>query len=353
MKILVINPGSTSTRIALYKDEECVFKEKISHPSEKLAEYDSVSDQLEFRTEVLKGILDNHSVAVPDLEAVSARGGLLRPLEGGTYRVTEKMVEDLKKGVMGEHASNLGGIIAFSLTEHTDVPAFIVDPVVVDEMAPVARVTGIPGIRRNSIFHALNQKAAARRAALQLKMPYEKLNVIVAHLGGGVSVGAHSMGKVVDVNDALYGDGPMGPERAGRVPPYAFVQYTASRSMSDSEIKRSLAGGGGIKAHLGTHDMNTVLDMIDEGDEKAELVFNAFIYQVAKEIGAMSAALMGEVDAIVLTGGLAQSRECIDRIKEYVRCISQVIVIPGENEMEALAAGALRVLRGGEKLKEY
>jgi len=352
-RILVINPGSTSTKLGLFEGGRCLVEEKIAHPVEELARVGPVINQLEFRLDVIRDFLRRHDTAVEDLAAVAARGGLLRPLQGGTYRVNGKMLEDLRSCRMGEHASNLGALLAHALTRDTDVPAFIVDPVVVDEMEEKAKVTGVPGIRRRSIFHALNQKAAAREAARMLGKRYEEVNLVVAHLGGGISVGAHRRGRVVDVNDALYGDGPMGPERAGKLPPYAFLRYVQDRGMDDRAVRRLLAGGGGVVAHLDTNDMEDVVARMRRGEARAARVFDALVYQVAKEIGALAAALQGAVDGVVITGGLARSEACVEKLKDYVSFIAPVFVIPGERELEALAAGALRVLAGEEEAREY
>ncbi len=330
MRILAVNPGSTSTKVGLFEDDTPVFVEKTVHDVAALGAFKAVADQLEFRTSVVRAIVAARGVVPAGLAAVAARGGLLRPLEGGTYRVNGRMLVDLKAGVMGEHASNLGGLIAEALTRGTDIPAYIVDPVVVDELVPEARVTGVPEIKRNSIFHALNQKAAARSAARRLDKRYGDVNLVVAHLGGGISVGAHCRGRVIDVNDALYGDGPMAPERAGRVPPYAFAALAAARGWDDREMRRRLAGQGGMVAHLGTHDMTEVEARARAGDEKAALVYAALIHQVAREIGAMAAVLKGRVDAVVITGGLAHSVDIIRRICEYTAFLGRIIVMPGE-----------------------
>jgi butyrate kinase len=354
MKILTLNPGSTSTKIGFFDNMHKALDLKIAHTSYELKSLGGITDQLGFRLQIVKKTLKEHGASITDFDAVSARGGLLKPMEGGTYLVNEAMVEDLKKGVMGDHASNLGGLMAYELIKGTEIPAFIVDPVVVDEMEPVARITGVPEIKRNSIFHALNQKAAARTAAREMGRTYEDLNLIVVHMGGGISVGAHLKGKVVDVNDALYGDGPMAPERAGSVPPYAFAQLVRDKGLRDRKLRQKLVGGGGIAAHLGTSDMMAVEQMVENNDEKAVLVYNAMVYQIAKEVGALAAAVFkGDVDVIVITGGLAHSERIVNDIETYVTFICRTLVIAGEEELEALAAGALRVLRGEEEYKTY
>ncbi|RKZ26504.1 butyrate kinase [bacterium] len=350
-RILVINPGSTSTKVGLFEDENRVWVEKISHPVEEIKKYERIIDQLDMRKQVIESFLEGKDVK--ELHAVVGRGGLLKPIPSGTYRVNERMIEDLRKGVQGEHASNLGGILAHEIGKKYNAPAFIVDPVVVDEMDEIAKVTGWPEIKRRSIFHALNHKAVARRAAKELGKRYEDVNLIVVHLGGGISAGAHKKGKVVDVNNALNGDGPFAPERAGSLPNWDLIEIVLSGKYTRDELKKKLAGKGGVVAHLGTNDMREVEERIRNGDEHATFIMQAMAYQVAKEIGALSTVLKGEIDGIVLTGGLAYDDNFINWIKERVSFLGRIFVYPGEDEMEALALGALRVLRGEEEAKEY
>ncbi|MBC7361598.1 MAG: butyrate kinase [Candidatus Aminicenantes bacterium] len=352
-RILVINPGSTSTKIAVFDDENEIFKVNISHPLEEIQKYPKIIDQFEFRKEMIMKELARAGIPKESLSAVVGRGGLLRPIPSGTYAVTEKMLEDLKAEVQGEHASNLGAMIADSIARELHIPAFIVDPVVVDEMEEIARITGLPFIRRRSILHALNQKKVARQAARDLGKPYEELNLIVVHLGGGISVGAHKKGKVVDVNNALNGDGPFAPERAGSLPAVDLVELCFSGKYTKAEIKKLLAGKGGIVAHLGTNDMRAVEEMVKNGDPKATLIIQAMAYNVAKWVGAMATVLEGKVDAVVLTGGLAYYRYFVDLIKERCEFIAPVYIYPGEDEMRALLEGALRVLKGEEKARIY
>lgn len=352
-RILVINPGSTSTKIAVFDDENEIFKVNISHPVEEIQKYPKIIDQFEFRKEVIMKELARAGIPKESLSAVVGRGGLLRPIPSGTYAVTEKMLEDLKAEVQGEHASNLGAMIADSIAQDLNIPAFIVDPVVVDEMEEIARITGLPMIRRRSILHALNQKKVARQAAADIGKPYEELNLIVVHLGGGISVGAHKKGRIVDVNNALNGDGPFAPERAGSLPAADLVELCFSGKYTKPEIKKLLAGKGGIVAHLGTNDMRAVEEMVRKGDPKATLIIQAMAYNVAKWIGAMATVLEGKVDAVVLTGGLAYYRYFVDLIKERCEFIAPVYIYPGEDEMKALAEGALRVLKGEEKARIY
>ena len=353
MQILTINPGSTSTKIALFKDHECIFKTTLRHPSEALKPFASVYEQYPFRKEAILNTLHQHNVTLTDLDAVVGRGGMLKPIASGTYEVNLAMLEDLKAAKRGEHASNLGAIIAHELAVMAGVKAYIVDPVAVDEMDDIARVTGMVGIERQSLFHALNQKAVARKAAQHLQKPYESLNLIIAHLGGGISVGAHHQGKVIDVNNALDGDGPMSPERSGGVPIGPLYHRAFSGEVTLSRMKKLNYGEGGLVAHLGTNDGAEIEKRIQEGDLKARFIYEAMAYQIAKEIGSCATVLKGRVDAIVLTGGLAYDALLTSWIKERTDFISPVIIFPGEDEMEALALGALRVLNHEETVKEY
>ncbi len=352
-KILAINPGSTSTKISVYKDEKEVLVKTLRHSNEELSKYEDISSQLDFRRKIVEEALIESKISPSELDAIVGRGGLLKPISGGTYHVNEAMLKDLEKGVLGEHASNLGGRIAYIMAKESNIPSYIVDPVVVDEIIDVARVTGVPELERKSIFHALNQKSVARKYAREISSTYEELNLIVAHMGGGVSVGAHEEGRVIDVNNALDGDGPFSPERAGGVPAGDLVRMVVSKKYDLDYIKKRLKGNGGLVGYLGTTDVREILAKVDSGDEKAKLVLDAMIYQIAKEIGGFAAALRGRVDAIILTGGVAYSEYVVSKIREYVEYIAQVRVYPGENEMEALTEGALRVLRGEEKSKEY
>ncbi|WP_032120462.1 butyrate kinase [Clostridium amazonitimonense] len=352
-KLLIINPGSTSTKIGVYEDKTEVLTETLRHKSEEIEKYSTIYDQFQFRKDVILKVLKEKNFDIKELDAVVGRGGLLKPIISGTYKVNETMLEDLKIGVQGQHASNLGGIIANQIGKELDIPAFIVDPVVVDEMDEVARISGMPEIERKSIFHALNQKAVAKRYAKEAGKKYEDLNLIVAHLGGGVSVGAHKDGRIIDVNNALDGEGPFSPERSGGVPVGDLVKMCYSGKYTLDEIKKKINGKGGFVAYLGTNDARDVLKASNEGDKKAKLVFDAMAYQVAKEIGKCSAVLCGKVDTIILTGGIAYSKEMVDAISERVSFISNIVVYPGEDEMLALAEGGLRVLNGEEEAKEY
>lgn len=352
-RILSINPGSTSTKIAVYENEREVFEKTLRHSNEELGGFEDIFSQKEFRKNVILDVLKENDIAIETLDAVVGRGGLLKPIAGGTYQVTEHMIKDLKKGVLGEHASNLGGVIAHEIADPVGKKSYIVDPVVVDEMTAVAKISGIPEIERKSIFHALNQKAVARRYCNGNGKDYEKVNLIVAHMGGGISVGIHESGKVVDVNNALDGDGPFSPERSGGVPAGDLVRMCFSEKYSEAFIKKRLKGNGGVVAYLNTNDMRDVVKMMEAGDEKAKLIFDAMIYQVAKEIGSMATVVSGRVDAILLTGGIAYSKLITDAIVKRVGFIAPVHIYPGEDEMSALTLGGLRVERGEEEAKTY
>ncbi len=353
MKILVINPGSTSTKISVFDEEKEIFSKNIAHSREELAPFSKISDQLDFRKEIVLSTLKETGFKIEDFNAVAARGGNTHPLESGVYRVNEKMVEDLLSLQYGAHPSNLAAPIAFEIAKSIGIPSYTVDPVIVDEMEPVAKICGIKGIRREAKDHPLNQKAAAREAAKSLNKKYEECNFIVAHLGGGISCASHRKGRIIDVNNALNGDGPFSPERAGNIPNIAIVDICLSGKYTKDEILKMLAGAGGIVSHLGTNSLVKVEKKIEQGDNYAKLVFESMCYQIAKEIGMHAAVLKGKVDGIVLTGGLANSERLVDTIKDYVSFIAPIFVYAGEHEMEALAKGVLRVERGEEVEKKY
>lgn len=352
-KILVINPGSTSTKVVLFSNEQLLFEKNIEHSSKELSNFNKIIDQYHFRQDIILSFLKEKGINLSTLNAVVGRGGLLKPIASGTYRINEKMLEDLRRGEMGEHASNLGGLLAYGIAENVSIPSYIVDPVVIDEMKPVARISGMPEIPRISILHALNQKAVARKAALDLGKKYEKLNFIVAHLGGGISVGIHCKGKVIDVNNALNGEGPFTPERSGGVPVGALVEFCFSGKFTKDEIMKKIKGKGGLVAYLNTNDVREVVKMIGQGDKKAKLILEAMAYQVAKEIGSGATVLKGQIDAIILTGGIAYNNEFVNMVRDRVSFLSLVMVYPGEEEMLALCEGALRVLKGEEVEKIY
>jgi butyrate kinase len=353
-KILVINPGSTSTKIAVFEGRKSVFLKNIKHTAEQLAPYKTIADQYEFRKEVILDQLINGDIELDDISVVVGRGGLVKPISSGVYEVNDALLRDLQIGVQGQHASNLGGIIAFNIAKTLpEARSFIADPVVVDELQDVARITGHPLMNRRSIFHALNHKAVARNYAKALERPYEDLNLIVAHLGGGISIGAHLKGKVVDVNNALDGFGPFSPERAGTLPSGALVDLCYSGELTHDEMRNLINGKGGLMAHFGTNQVTEVEKMAIEGNEKAALVLKAMAYQTAKSIGACAAVLHGKVDGILLTGGIANSKMITGVIKEMVSFIGPVVIYPGEDEMQALAENALAVLNGEMQCLEY
>ncbi|MEC9484450.1 MAG: butyrate kinase [Candidatus Izemoplasma sp.] len=352
-KILTINPGSTSTKIAIFEDDKNIFSKTIRHKTEDIAKFQSIFDQFDFRKSAILDALKESPYDLESFDAITGRGGMLKPIEGGTYRVNDHMISYMKRAPRGEHASNLGCVIAKELADKIDVPSFIVDPVAVDEMENIARFTGMPEIKRQSLFHALNQKAVALRAASDLNKSYHSLNLIVAHLGGGISVGVHKAGRVIDVNNALDGDGPMSPERSGSVPIGPLYKMAMSGKYTLSEMKRKNYGKGGLVAYLGTNDGYEIEQRIKNGDEEAKFMVDVMCYQIAKEIGADATVLKGKVDAIVLTGGLAYDTYIVEQIKARVAFIADVLVYPGEDEMESLALGTLRVLRNEESYKIY
>jgi len=352
-KILVINPGSTSTKISVFQNEKEIIHRSISHSVEELGSFQKIIDQYEFRSGIIQEVLSQNGYTIEEFDVVVGRGGLLRPIPGGTYTINQKMLNDLKKAGRGEHASNLGALIAHALGEKALAPSYIVDPVVVDELEPVARISGLPELERRSIFHALNQRTVARKAAQKLGKSYEESNFIVAHLGGGISVGCHSKGRVIDVNNAFNGDGPFSPERSGGLPAGQLAELCFSGKLSLSEMKNKLVGKGGLAAYLGTNDSLEVNKRIKQGDNKAELIYRAMAYQISREIGACASVLKGKIDAIVISGGLARDEGLIQQISGRVQWIAQIVVFPGEKEMEALALGAHRVLQKKEMAKEY
>ncbi|OFY64799.1 MAG: butyrate kinase [Bacteroidetes bacterium RBG_13_42_15] len=352
--ILAINPGSTSTKFALFEEEDLIFEKTLRHSAEELKGFAKISDQFHFRRDLIMKELAARSIEFPAIAAVVGRGGLIKPIESGIYEVNNKMKDDLTSCILGEHASNLGGLIADDIASSLPgAKAYIVDPVVVDELQPVARISGHPAIDRISIFHALNQKAVARAYAQSVNRKYEELNLVVVHMGGGISVGAHGKGKVIDVNNALNGDGPFSPERSGGLPSGQLIDICFSGKLTYEEMKSMITGKGGMVAYLGTNSFIEVNVKADNGDQKAILIRDALAYQIAKEIGAMSAVLGGNVDAIILTGGLAYQESHIERIKKMVGFISDVVVFPGEDEIKALAFNGLMALDGKIEIKTY
>ncbi len=353
IKSLIINPGSTSTKIGVFEDETLLFDETLRHSTEEIGQFDSIVAQKDFRKKIITDFLEGKNFDIKSLNVIVGRGGMLKPIPGGTYAVTEELLADLKKGVQGQHASNLGGILAKEIADSIGVPSYIVDPTVVDELMPIARYSGVPELPRVSIFHALNQKAVAKRYAKEIGKAYESLRLIVVHMGGGVSVGAHEYGKVVDVFNALDGDGAFSPERAGAVPSGALIKMCFSGRYSEKEVYGKVVGNGGFNAYLGTNDMREVTKRANEGDEKAAEAKQAFLLQVAKDIGSMACVLNGKVDQIIVTGGIAYGADIVAALKERAEWIAPFTVYPGEDELLALAQGALRVLNGEEEAKVY
>lgn len=353
IKSLIINPGSTSTKIGVFEDETLLFEETLRHSTEEIAQYASIVDQKDFRKQIILDLLAKKNFDINSLQVIVGRGGMLKPIPGGTYAVSDELLEDLKIGKQGQHASNLGGILAREIGDSIGVPSYIVDPVVVDELMPIARYSGVPELPRTSVFHALNQKAVAKRYAKEKDVSYDSLNLIVVHMGGGVSVGAHEKGRVIDVFNALDGDGAFSPERAGAVPSGALIKMCFSGEYTEKEVYKKIVGNGGFNAYLGTNDMRDVAKMIADGDAHADEVREAFILQVCKNIGSMACVLKGKVDRIIVTGGIAYNKEVVDKMEERAGFIAPFTVYPGEDELLALAQGALRVLNGEEKAMKY
>lgn len=353
MKSLIINPGSTSTKIGVFEDETLLFEETLRHSTEEISKYAAIVDQKDFRKHIITELLEKKDFDIKSLGVVVGRGGMLKPIPGGTYEVSDALLEDLKIGIQGQHASNLGGILAKEIADSIGVKAYIVDPVVVDELQSVARYSGVPELPRTSVFHALNQKAVAKRYAKEIDKQYESLNLIVVHMGGGVSVGAHEKGRVIDVYNALDGDGAFSPERAGGVPSGALIKMCFSGKYTEKEVYSKFVGQGGFNAYMGTNDMREVEDKANAGDATALEYQAAFIYQVAKDIGSMATVLKGKVDKIIVTGGIAYDKAVVAGLKERADWIADFQVYPGEDELLALAQGALRVMNGEEKAMEY
>ena len=352
-KILSINPGATSTKVALYLNENPLKVEVIRHSPDNLSSFKGTLDQLDYRKELVLRFLEENEVKVAGLAAVVGRGGPFKPLESGTYRVNDKMLSDIKSGnVQADHPSNLGALIAHEIVKGTGVPSFIVDPVSVDEFIPEARISGLPQIERKSLSHALNMKMVARKAAKKLGRKYEELNLVIVHLGSGISVSAHRRGRMIDVNNAN-DMGPFSPQRVGALPVTGLAKFCFSGEYTLKEMIELLTKKGGLLAHLGTDNVEEVEKRVDDGDRKAKLVYDAMVYQISKEIGAMATTLQAKVDAVLLTGGIANSERLTDSITQKVEFLSPVLVFPGEDEMEALTLGGLRVVSREEGAKEY
>ena len=355
MKIFAINPGSTGMKAALYDDLNMIWSESAEYNQEDIDNYKESAEQEEnFRFFNSVEILEKHGNKVFELSAVAGRGGLLRPMIGGAWIINEAMESDLRLCRYGRHASNFGGLIAKRISEKAgSIPAFIVDPVCVDEMSEVAHVSGMPNLPKRSVFHALNQKAVAYKVAQKMGKHIDQCRFIVAHMGGGVTVGAHCEGKVIDVNNGLGGYGPMSLERAGTVHAWDLIDLCFSGTYSRKEIERMVVGEAGVAAHIGSRDFRKIVERIHSGDVKAKLIVDALAYQIAAEIGSRAVNLYGKVDAVILTGGLANSAYLCDLIRDRVSWISEVICVPGEDELRALVEGAYKVLSGEEEAHVY
>lgn len=350
--ILVINPGSTSTKIAIYLDHKCINNEVIVHDAETIKKYVHIAQQKDFRTEAIYKWLEEKEFNPEKLSAIVGRGGLLRPMPGGTYKITYKMLDDLVVGYQGQHASNLGGIIAFEMAYKLGIPSYIVDPVAVDEVDEVTRISGMPDIPRRSLVHALNIKSVVRKFCKQRNLDYDNSNFVVAHIGGGITISPVRNGRIIDCNNANH-DGPFSPQRTGGLPSGDLIKMAFSGEYTQNQLNNKITREGGLLAYLGVDDGRIINKYIEQGDEKAEFILKAMAYQISKEIGAMATALCGKIDAIILTGGMAYNDKVVKWISENVSFIAPIEVIPGENEMEALAEGAFRVLSGEEEARVY
>lgn len=352
-RILAINPGSTSTKIGLFDDLECVFKVSIEHKAEELSQFKEISDQKEFRREMVLKTLKDNNIDISTIDAFSGRGGSLESCVGGTYKINDLMYEDAKSMRIVKHPSALGIVLSKELGDLYQKPSFCVNPPDVDEFKMEARITGIPEIYRESRIHALNQKEIAIRYAKKVKSKYEDLNLIICHIGGGISIAAHNHGRMIDCNDIVNGDGPMAPTRSGFVPAKAMISMCYSGKYTEKELKSLINKNGGIMAHLGTNDMKEVGKMIASGNKKAKIIYDAMIYQIAKQVGAMFVSLKCNCSAIILTGGMSNDEYLVKNLKKYIGKLSKIVVMPGEFELEALSAGAYRILTNQEKEKIY
>lgn len=353
MKILAINPGSTSTKVALFNNLEVIVNESIRHNNKELEVFEHLNDQIPFRRDLIKEFLKKCKIELNDIDGFIGRGGLMKPLKSGIYEVNDLMVKDLESGEYGTHASNLGGLLAKELADSVGKKAYIADPVVVDEMSSVAKISGLNGIERRPLWHALNQKAVAKKYASRIGMQYEEINLIVAHLGGGISVGLHKRGRVTDVNNALNGDGPFSPERTGSLPVSSVYELALSGQYTLEQIKKMNHGFGGLVSYLGTNDAEQVSERIQNGEVFAKRVMKAMVYQIAKEIGSLYAVTRNNLDAIIITGGLAYNQDVLQPLLEYLDHLGEVVVYPGEDELEALAFNMFTYLTENFELRNY
>lgn len=354
-RILAVNPGSTSTKIAVYEDQEELFCKVLRHEARELEKFGGIIEQYDFRKQLVLAAMQENQVDATSLQAVVGRGGLVKALASGTYRVNDRMLDDLHNPALWGriHASNLGAFIAKAIAEPLDIPAFIVDPVTTDEFSPIARISGCPQIERKSLFHALNIRYVALTLAAEQGRNFREMNMIAAHMGGGISVAALEQGRIVDVNNAVLGMGPFSPQRAGALPIGDLLEMAFSGRYTHQEMVKMFTKTGGLMAYLGTDDGQEVVRRIEAGDSRAELIFRAMCYQIAKEIGACAAVLKGRVDMIFFTGGLAYNQYLVNELRERVSFLAPIFVVPGEREMAALSQGAIRVLRGEEEAREY
>lgn len=351
-RIFAINVGSTSTKVAFFEDEKAVAQQTIAYSSQELAGYAELRDQLPRRRQDVMAFMEKSGITLDRLDIIISRGGLGKPGPAGAYLIDEALCEDLLTGRYGKHPSALGPAIALDMAKPSGMRAIIIDPPSTDEFEALARISGLPDIERRSAFHALNQKAAARKAAQKMGKSYETVNLIVAHLGGGITIGAHRQGRVIDCTHGL-SEGPFTPERAGGLPTLELVEFAHAAKLAPKDLQRKLVGQGGLAAYLGTTDAIAIESAIDKGDEKAAFIYQAMAYQIAKDIGAMATVLSGEVDGIVLTGGLAHSKRLVGWVTARVQFLASVFLQPGEDEMAALAEGALRVLLGQEVVRSH
>lgn len=352
--ILAINPGSTTTKIAIYRNDELIKVETIRHQNDIFTRFKTIYEQKDYRLNYILNFLQSINIDVNSIDVFVGRGGLLKPLKtGGTYRINEKMLDDLKNDRYGSHACNLGAVLAYELASLNNKPSFIVDPVIIDELDDIARVSGFKGLNRVSVFHALNHKAIAKRYAKDINKRYEDLNLIVAHLGSGISVGWHKYGRIVDVNNALGGQGPFTPERAGTLPSFQLIELCYSGKYQKEELKKMLVTKGGLVSYLGTSDGLEIRKRIDDGDEEAKFYLEALAYQVTKEIGSLYMVAGGKIDTLILTGGLAHFELFVQMVMKYINNLLPIAIYPGENEMESLVQGVLRVLNDQEPIQIY
>jgi len=352
-RLLVINPGSTSTKLAVFEDYQQVLDTTLRHSAEELAEFTSTYSQKDFRKRIIAETLEKENYALKSFHAIIGRGGMVRPLKSGTYKVNAKLLEDLTQAKYGEHASNLGGILSDELAKEAGCDAYISDPIVVDEMHDIARISGLPEMPRRAVFHALNQKATARKYCAEVGKSYKDVNILVCHMGGGISVGVHKEGKIIDVNNCVNGAGTFSPERAGTLPADDLIKLCFSGKYTQQEINKMINGKGGLMAHLGMNQAHHIVDRINAGDHKAALVLDAMAYNIAKEIGAAATVLSGQVEAILLTGGIAHNDYVCERVIKNIAFIAPVKRYPGEDEMNALVSNTMQVLEGKEPCLEY